>query len=198
MRIACLAWGSLIWKPGPLALDARWSSDGPPLPIEFARESDGGELATAITPGVPDVRVYWAPLATTDVDIAREQLRRREQIPVDRSDGVGVTIVDATDVSASAQASAGGQPAELTDRIADWARGKRLDAVVWTALPPRSNGVEGRMPTVDEACDYLRALPDRERAHAENYVRCVPTDLRTPYRAAFEARLGWTPLAAAA
>ncbi len=167
-------------EAAPLEPTAPWAPDGPLLPIEFAREADGGELATALAPGVADVQVFSAPLATTRLDEAREQLRQREKIPAERRDGIGSTTgFDATDA--------------IAHRIAEWARTMRLDAVVWTALPPRSKGVEGRMPTVDEACEYLERLPDDAHAHAEQYVRCVPPTLRTRYRAAFEARFGWTP-----
>lgn len=183
MRIACLAWGSLVWKWEPLVLDGPWEADGPWLPIEFAREGDGGELATALAPGVRDVPTLWAPLATTNVDEARELLRRREKIPLDRPEGVGSVAAD----------EAPSEP--LARRIAAWAATQPVDAVVWTALPPRSRGIEGRMPSVDEACAYLASLAPAVRAHAEHYVRCVPASLGTPYRTAFEQRFGWTPLA---
>jgi hypothetical protein len=181
MRIACLAWGSLIWKTGPIVLASQWHDDGPRLPVEFARESDGGELATALCPdGVADNATFWALLTTTDLATAREQLRRREQIPIERVDGVG-----------SVPSPAAGP---FAARIAAWMSKRPLDAVIWTALPPRSRGVEGRMPSVDEACNYLATLPPSLQPHAEQYVRRVPTILTTRYRAAFEARLGWTPL----
>ncbi len=85
MTIACLAWGSLIRKPAPVELAGARAPDGP-RPIEFAREADGGELAT-----VAEAQVFWAPLATRDLVEAREQLRRREQTTVDRRDAVGST-----------------------------------------------------------------------------------------------------------
>ena len=39
MKIAILAWGSLIWQPKELAYNKTfgWQKDGPILPIEFAR-----------------------------------------------------------------------------------------------------------------------------------------------------------------
>ncbi len=182
MRIACLAWGSLIWKSDPLEPVSPWHDDGPRLPIEFAREADGGELATALCPddGVADTATYWALLDETDLATAREQLRRREQIPAERTDGIG-----------SVPSAA---PGPFAARIAGWLVDRPLDAVIWTALPPRSRGIEGRMPSVDEACAYLAALPPSRQPHAEQYVRRVPTRIATRHRAAIEARLGWTPI----
>ena len=184
MRIACLAWGSLIWKPAPLTLASAWHDDGPPLPIEFVREADGGELATALAPGMPDQPTHWARLTDGDLADARERLRVREQVPAGRTDGIDSVARD------------GARDDEHGRRIAAWAATHDLDAVIWTALPARSRGVEGRTPSVDEACAYLGALPRDRKAHAEHYVRSVPTAIRTAYRAAFELRFGWAPVTA--
>lgn len=62
MVVACLGWGSLIWKPGSLSLASDWFTDGPELPIEFSWVSDGGELATAICLNAPPCQVLWALL----------------------------------------------------------------------------------------------------------------------------------------
>lgn len=178
MRIACLAWGSLVWKWEPLQLASSWSEDGPALPIEFAREGDGGELATALCTGVSDVQCLWALLAEPDLRTACEQLRVREQIPAKRRDGIGcIPTLDASSV--------------YDARIARWAEARDIDGVVWTALPPRSKGVEGRMPTVDEAVTYLQGLQGEVLAHAEDYVRRVPRSIATGYRTVIERRLGW-------
>ena len=36
-----------------------WGLDGPELPIEFARQSKGGEITPVITEGAPIVRTLW-------------------------------------------------------------------------------------------------------------------------------------------
>jgi hypothetical protein len=41
-QIAIIGWGSLISSPGSLLLSSRWHTDGPLLPVEFARVSSGG------------------------------------------------------------------------------------------------------------------------------------------------------------
>ncbi|MDB5820091.1 MAG: hypothetical protein JWQ11_3731 [Rhizobacter sp.] len=180
MRIACLAWGSLVWKWAPLRLATPWQEGGPSLPIEFAREGDGGELATALCPGVSDVASLWALLDGADLRTACEQLRVREEIPAERRDGIG--CVPTLDISGPYDA-----------RIAAWAKPHGVDAVVWTALPARSMGVEGRMPTAEEAIAYLQSLQGDVLAHARDYVRRVPRSITTSYRTTIERRLGWTP-----
>lgn len=173
MKIACLGWGSLIWKPGALPLATDWYSDGPALPVEFSRVSDKGELATVICLDAPPVQVYWAMLETTDLQLAVTALREREKIPANREDGIGMLRV---------QRSGQGN-------IARWAAGHGIEALIWTALPPRFAGVEGMIPSAEEALDYLRSLEGDQRAHAFDYLRQVPEQLTTPYRRAFHQHL---------
>ncbi|TWI55729.1 hypothetical protein IQ22_01662 [Pseudomonas duriflava] len=185
MRIGCLAWGSLLWKPGPLPLASSWMNDGPLLPVELCRECDGGELAVALCDSAPESPTYWALLAVDDLDTARELLRQREGISPQRPEFVG---------SIPARENAG----PYDEKIRAWADEKQLDAVVWTALPPKSRSTEGRLPTPDEAVAYLAALHGDTQAHARDYVRQLPLELRTPYRSVIEQRLGWLPTEEAA
>lgn len=181
MNIALLAWGSLLWKAEPLKIRDPWQSDGPCLPIEFARESDGGELAVVLCPGAPAVAVPWTFLDQTDLEAALEQLRTREDIPRGRPDGVG-------------SVSRGCHPGDAfcADLIERWRESKDLDAVIWTALPPRSAGVEGRVPNAREAVSHLRRLHGKTREHAKEYVRKVPACIDTPLRREITSRLGWS------
>ena len=175
MNIACLGWGSLIWKPGQLSIKDGWHADGPSLPIEFSRVGDKGELATAVCLNAPIVQVFWARLAADTLEQACIMLRQREQIPAERTDGVGALIT---------QGSVGGP-------LTTWAQERQLDAVIWTALPPRIAQSEGLIPTVDDAIAYLRELKGETRAHAHHYLMQVPEQLDTPYRRAIKQQLGW-------
>jgi hypothetical protein len=58
MKIAVLGWGSLLWEQGVLRLASRWRTDGPWLPIEFARLSDRGRLTLVIHPESPAQQAY--------------------------------------------------------------------------------------------------------------------------------------------
>jgi hypothetical protein len=48
MKIAVLAWGSLIWDPDTLKVADDFSLSGPCLPIEFSRISKGERLTLVI------------------------------------------------------------------------------------------------------------------------------------------------------
>ncbi|QCR37984.1 hypothetical protein [Nissabacter sp. SGAir0207] len=175
MKIACLGWGSLIWKPGPLPVAGEWRSDGPEVPVEFSRVGDSGELSTAVSLNAPLLQVFWAELAVEGVDQAIAALREREGIPEQRHDGVGALFLAASPVGP----------------LAEWALARDIDVVIWTALPPRIHNIEGRIPSSEEAVAYLSSLTGETREHAMNYLEQVPAQLDTPYRRAIKAQLGW-------
>jgi hypothetical protein len=79
--------------------------------------------------------------------------------------------------------------------IRAWAQSLGLTAVVWTALPPQFRDKDGRIPTAEEAVQYLRDLPHEQRRNAERYIRMTPRQVDTAYRRRFELEFGWTPLA---
>ncbi len=179
MKIACIAWGSLIWEPGPLKLASGWMPDGPHLPLEFVRDSDDSdELALVLHDTAPAMPTHWALLDAADLDAAREMLRQREKIRPEYPQWVG-----------SIPSPHG--PADA--RIAAWMGGRGLDAVVWTALPAKFARVSERAPSAHEAVAFLAGLQGAQRTKAEDYVRRVPPAIRTLYRGLFEDRLGWTP-----
>ena len=177
-KIACLAWGSLVWKIGPLRLKSGWRFDGPLLPIEFARVGDHGELATVLWDAATAVPTCWALVDADTLAHAHEMLRQREEIPPARPEAVGQLV---------ASCSSG---IRHESQIARWAVAQGMDAVVWTALPPRFAGEEGRAPSVEEAIAYLSRLQGPTRDHALNYLRRVPAQIETPYRAALRDALG--------
>lgn len=177
MKIACLGWGSLIWKPGALPVASQWHHDGPAVPIEFVRIADGGELSTAICLNARPVPVFWAWLNTASLESACRALRIREGIPDSRVDGVGMMTVT--------ESSAG--------PLATWAQAKGIEGLIWTDLPARMAHVEGQIPTLDDARHYLQNLTGETREHAFHYIEQVPAQIDTAYRRALADLTGWQP-----
>lgn len=174
-KIVCLAWGSLIWKPGGLELAGQWLTDGPLLPIEFARVGDQGELATVVTPGRPPMRVRWGRLEETELERARRALQEREAIEDAKYVG---TWVRGQQLSGNYEGAG---------EIERWALGiGDIDAVIWTALPPRFYDTDGWVPSSEAAIAYLTSLVGEMREHAFDYVRRVPGDIDTPIRRALQ------------
>lgn len=187
---ACIGWGSLIWKPGTLPCVGPWRSDGPELPVEFARESGvvrkgarGDRITLVICPGVRRVPTFWVPLDVTDLAEARRVLAVREYEKADAK----WTEANVGYWEAATERAHGLE----ADTIREWARQRGISAAVWTNLPFGFVGTRNTMPGADKVVAFLQGLPDK--SGAEEYVRKAPAEIRTEYRAIIERALGWFP-----
>lgn len=178
MKVACLGWGSLVWCPKDLPIVEPWYKDGPLLPIEFARQSQDGRLTLVITDGATPVNCLWSYIIATKPDDARKTLAKRE----DTSEkNIGLWQRDSSECFS------------YKEVIKNWATKKEIDALVWTALPPKFKGTNGRIPTKDEVVEYLRSLEGDtlRQARARKYIEKAPKQINTEYREAIEQTLGW-------
>lgn len=185
-RIACIGWGSLVWDDKRhLPLLSRWHEDGPLLPVEFARESDGRRITLVICNVTPRVRSLWAVADAVDVSTARQQLGLREY-PKASPQWIETEIGYWDKCSGKSHGSE-------AETIALWAESKGLAGAVWTSLPCgfRGRTRRGIMPTGETIVAHLRGLTGEERDEAEKYVRCAPTQIDTPFRRLIVEQLGW-------
>jgi hypothetical protein len=181
--IACIGWGSLIWDMRNLDVEANWHADGPSLSVEFARQSRDGRITLVIAQGFAPVPTLWSSFNTRDRARARQSLQQRE----------GVSPTRANEFIASWRRSE--NPASEPDAtISAWAAGKNLEAAVWTNLPPKFEGIDGRIPSEREVVACLQTLDEKARIAAEQYIRRTPRQIATVYRRAVETALGWTPV----
>ena len=107
-------------------------------------------------------------------------LREREKITPERPEWIG--SIRALEGSAE------------DSRVNAWLRAKRIDAAVWTAVPPKFDGRNGHVPTADEVVAWLDSCTGEQREAAEDYIRRTPAHIDTAYRRAIETRLGWRAL----
>ena len=176
MTFCCLGWGSLIWCQKSLPVRGEWKTDGPALPVEFARQSKDKRITLVIYEEVPAVKVLWATLDVATLDEAKKQLRRREETS---PENIGWW------------SPAGASRHTGAAEIGQWAARRNLEGVVWTALGPKI-GEEYRKPKCEEVLQHLNDLKDTDRKRAEEYVRLAPRQIVTPYRTAIEEAFGWT------
>lgn len=192
IAIACLGWGSLVWDPRDLPCRGDWHSDGPLLPIEFARASGGAKksdpaekITLVICPDTPRVRTYWTLLDAADIQTARERLAVREYEDAKR-------YPDWIKTNTGFWERATGKSHGLeADTIAAWASAVGLAGVVWTNLPFGFKTSRGVMPNGADVVGFLRALDAAKQPEAEGYVRQAPSQIDTPYRRLIERELGW-------
>ena len=184
MLIACLGWGSLVWDPRELPVRREWFTDGPLLPIEFARKSRDDRVTLVLLDKAPVIRSLWALMSVRELQAAKEALADRE----------GATGKDKTkDIGYwSRSGNCAGVGVEV---IEGWARNVGIEAVIWTALPA-TFGDEYRPDLADDVIDHLRSrsLSHERRQNAEWYIRRTPRQIDTEVRRRIERELGWLPM----
>lgn len=178
--IACLGWGSLVWDPRELPIQRQWFSDGPFVPVEFARKSDDGRITLVLEASALLVRSLWAVMDCADLDSARHALRKREGIAESKVCEIGTWTVGDID------------PPRISS-LQQWAASRGVQSVIWTDLPPKF-GTQTNPPTDDQVIEYLRGLVGARLHNAERYIRLAPRQIDTRYRRRIEATLHWTPL----
>jgi len=184
MKIACIGWGSLIWKPESLKIQRQWFNDGPFIPLEFVRQSENGRLTLVINNSSKTVRSLWALMDTEEIGDAVSSLAKRESI---KSKNVEkhIGVLEKTDDAKN----------PIVKDLKEWVLTLKLDAVIWTSLEPKFNNEPNKIPTLQEALQYLSNLEIQKRRVAEEYIRRAPKQIDTLYRQAFEAEFNWTHLA---
>lgn len=172
MTIACLGWGSLIWQPKNLPVrEADWFTDGPELPVEFARHSGENRITLVVMKDGPAVPVLWCKLPFDTLAEAASVLKERETT---KPEWIGRWPNDSEETY-------------LHDKVIEgWARTKGLSGVVWAAIPPKWDGKNGCIPSLANALAHLRSLGREEAKPAIEYVLRAPAQIETPYRAALE------------
>jgi hypothetical protein len=183
--IACLGWGSLVWRAGSLPLLSSWCKSGPELPVEFARQSANNRITLVICPGRSLVPTRWALLDVPDIQSAKNALAVREwdralENPRWIEENIGFW-----------ERTTGARFGMEANAVADWASAKSLAGVVWTSLPCKFNGTNGLMPSEDDVIDALSTLRGEQRELAEEYVRNAPREVDTPYRRRIVRDLHW-------
>lgn len=179
MKIACLGWGSLIWRPENLLVRNKWFEDGPIIPIEFARQSKDKRMTLVITDNAKPIRVLWALMSTDNLQTAIESLQQREGIADKNRDSL-IGRVKSDDSPTE----------EIKKIILDWLKVSNLDAAIWTDLKPKFNN-EDRIPNINEVLGHLTQLGYENKKHAEEYIRRTPKQIDTDYRREIEMTLGW-------
>ena len=187
MNIAILGWGSLIWCPGSLRIRTLWRSDGPRLPIEFARISQDDRLTLVI----------HSPRLARSSDVLgfqriRQPERRARQSQASGKDQVWRYSSRLRDGSGGA-----GAARETIQTLTEWIeQHPDVEAVVWTGLQSNWQEKRGCPFALQDAMNFLSALEaERDRAkaaydRAREYMTNAPSAVDTPVRQAMRVR-GW-------
>lgn len=186
MRIAILGWGSLLWEGGQEFDNWHepWQLDGPILKIEFSRVSGRrqGALTLVIDPehGTPTT-VAWCLSKREKLDDTICDLRSREETTIEN---IGRICIDKQTVVPIAT--------DKEDPQVVWARVRKLDGVVWTALKGNFEETAKKPFSVDAVVAYVKTLGPAGKVKAAEHVWRAPEFVHTPVRSALQAE-PWFP-----
>ncbi len=194
MRVAVLAWGSLVWNRGDLAIATALEPNGPHLQVEFSRVSSDGRLTLVIDEAFGAMcATYVAPSAFDGLDCALENLWMREgsqgeRLPTDIRAQGRVGFVDR--IAGRESAKAKERHPRAVETIDAWTAANGYDAAVWTALASNFHNPDraGEPFSIEAAMRYLEARNAATLHEALIYIRRAPAEVRTPMRAAVIAR----------
>jgi hypothetical protein len=180
MRIAILVWGSLYWDKRNLETTDEWFYDGPVLPIEFARISNGNRLTLVIKPAFDNVITLYAISAHDTLAAARENLRSREG--TENVNNIGF-IDFTTNTQQVRQANA-----FMIDILSQWNTERNFDAIIWSDFSPRFSDAINQQFTLQNVITFIDNLPEAEKRSALQYIRNTPHQINTRFRNAIEQR----------
>lgn len=177
LQIAILGWGSLLWDGG-MEFDRwhdEWKYDGPSLSLEFSRVSESrlGALTLVVDHQYGFLNtVAWCLSKRRTTEDAIADLRCRE----------GTTMQNIRSLSLA-------EPIpndNLSANISAWAKDRKLDVVIWTALPSNFETKVNQPFSVNAAVAYLKGLSPEGKAKAAEYIWRAPNFIQTPLRSAIE------------
>jgi hypothetical protein len=177
MKIACIGWGSIVWEKNGLTFSGPWEKDGPYLPIEFARQSDNGQLLLTICENSNRVQTFWTTFQTNDITEAVESLRAIEN-----------TYHENINTLIKNEQQDGDY---IRKAINEWLNDKNIDAAVWSGVRPKFKNVEGRKPSLKDVIEYLKNLDRPAYDLAKEYFQVAPVQIQTEYRDRIRNSMKW-------
>lgn len=181
MRIIFLGWGSLIWCPRDLQIRGDWHRDGPFLPVEFARVSGDGRLTLVLYPNADRVQVLWAYAKVNNLNEAVKNLCQREETEQYR---IGFDSIKEGKNRCQIVP-------EILNEIRNWAKKKKLDAVLWTDLPSNFKKKRKKEFNENNVIEYLKNLQGEKQQKAREYIEKAPQQITTRMRRIIKKELGW-------
>jgi hypothetical protein len=178
MKIACIGWGSLVWRPEGLKIQDKWYEDGPLLQIELTRQSDDDRITLIIDTDKETkfVRTLWTLMTTENLDDAKRSLKVREGT---RDEYIHSILTNEATHD------------QVKVIIKNWLEAKGLDAAIWTGLSYSKRTSRSR-PSIDYVINHLKGLDSEKKKVAEEYIRKAPKQIDTLYRRGIELELGWS------
>jgi hypothetical protein len=164
-NIIYLGWGSLLWDTAHLKLiKNEWIKTDLKLPLEFSRISDRGRgrltLVIDNKNGIQN-NIWESHADTKNLNIAIKRLVKRENTIVKNISYYNVQ----TD-----KGRFNNLPNSLINKIKEWSKNKKYDAVIWTGLNSNWNKLRGNTFTPKDGLNYFLGSYDKIQIEIINYI----------------------------
>jgi hypothetical protein len=176
MKVGIIAWGSLITNSDELLIiHNAWASDGPMLPIEFARISKDKRITLVIYPPFEEVKTYCNVSTFENLDNAIENLAKREKTKIEN---IGFINFQTGEIKSNKI------PSELKRTFSIWNINRDFDALIWTDLDENFKVKMNRPFSLEASIEHLKSLSKSEFELAKNYILSTPENTQTRHRKA--------------
>jgi len=187
MKIAVLALGTLAADPAPRL-------DGPLLPLEFARTSPKGGFILVLCRwqwGL-DIQTPWVQSTLDDLQRACEELRRRENIPLDE---VGYVKRDPNSEVPEHFVQARDEALKniVRGRLRPWLHANQFDVVIWRDSVANAPFLYAATLEAAKAQAVEFLLQGNDAETVKKYYRRVSIQVWTSIRASIADHRGWMP-----
>lgn len=159
MKIAYLAWGSLLWDYSLLKLKSQWLESSLQLPLNFSRISDKGKgrLTLVIDNETGKLNSIFISLTKiTNLNKAINQLKQREKT---KKSNIG--YVNSSDNSFRSNIL----NKEQIQKIFELSIRNNLDAIIWTDIPPNFKEITGNKINTQNALNYINSKKNKIKTY---------------------------------
>lgn len=122
MRIAYLAWGSLLWDYNTLPISFFWKKTNFKLPLEYSRRSKDGRLTLVIDKKGTYNTIWYSTVDLENLNLSIKILKKREKTSIQN-----IHYINLRDNK---------HRGFKWPQIIKWAEKHKYDAVIWTGLSP--------------------------------------------------------------
>lgn len=185
MKIAILAWGSLINNNSDLSLNSEFIYNGPILPLEFSRVSSSGDKKGCLTLVIDkdngqNNKVFYAESSLLNLSDAITELGIREKI----SQRISIGYINRKNQTINKLAFE--LYPEVCYDICDWADENGYEGVIWTGFRANFEKMTNQEFNIETAINHLDNLSYEQKEMAYSYIYNTPQEIQTSLRSFIE------------
>jgi hypothetical protein len=172
MKIAILAWGSILWEPKNIKIN-KWKMTDFRLPINFARISDAGKGRITLVIDQKygyETPVQYGIMKEQNLNDAINALKKRE-----RTIYKNVGFINLKNNTFRTQTLSINPYINL---ITSWAQKNQISGVIWTDLPSNWKDIRGTNFNIRDALNYLNNLREHDIIVYNKCVEYIANALR--------------------